>query len=1473
MSTPRLLLSLLLFVLTWTAAGQSCPDESAWNDLARYGNYVTGTGTIAVSEETDANGECGNAFRIAVSDVQTNFYDAGFDTNQDDGLIDEAGKTYRITFRYRAESARQIYFTAKSRLYGTFNSATDYEYTFAALDATTDYQTYTTTFTSIRQTGETNHRVYFLVMVGNSTVPVYLDDITMEEVACTAEGELNALSKYTTYNTTGTGAVTTTEVFDTNGACRDAFQVQFSGTPNTGNPYNAGFTIDQAQAPADVAGQRYRVSFRYRASAAAQVPFQVLSRQATTYTGGEQYAFQFLNLTTEYQEYSVIFDSEREVTETDHVLYYLFFVGGTNENVYIDNFEITTLCADESLFNLASKYNTYGSQAVAEVEDLTAVCDNAIRVTNTGSAGGTYDGGFQVLENEGVDDEAGNRYRLSFRYRADTPRDLVFTLRSRKRGTYGTDDTDYAGETLSATTTYQTYSYTFKSLREAGDADYHLYWLVANGNSTAAIYLDSIVMEALAPHHTVPSVLYVNPLGSDDNDGLANTAGQALRTMNFALGTLIPGDILYVADGTYRENSLRITDVAGTATDSVRVQALSPWGAKLEGGDAYDPVLEVLRSSYVRVEGFEVYNPLGDGSTDWSSGIRSQASNHVVIKNNYVRDCGCNGISGREGDYLTIERNVLRDNAKTSPYNCSGISLYHPIALDNAPGYHNVIRKNVAFENECTLPFSPQGFTVPTDGNGIILDDFNWTQADGTPYTPETLVENNLAFNNGGAGFKTYEVANATFRNNTAYKNNHVLEGIFGSSGEFNFQGTTGSIKVHNNIAHKAFGQAGHALSNQAFGQTGTITTNTNLWLGSINEEGGTLTQTGDTEVSEDFQAFTAFGDALAAVPAFTSVDDFRPLFGLRASSPGLDTGNDALAAAEGLNGTVRPQGAATDIGAYEGAVPDGGALPANELLVGTIPSTPQNMTLDGVLDGFYTGTRYTLTKRLLDPTADATDLAGSWTAAWTQDTLFLFVDVTDETLSTDAAAATDHDGVSVFFDVSNDKAGSYGADDYHFVLGYGSTTVEDVATGTASGHRGTTTATADGYAAEFAFSFADLGLSPTDSLRFGLEVIINDDDDGGAALDQQLSWQSTAVGAATDPSLFGEGLLTTAVPIPPINYTSASIVLDGAYSEAWRGTAIQTLGMPFFDAPGGSADLSASWRALWSTDSLYLLIEVEDDAAQDDSADELWYYDDGVEIYVDADNSKDFSNYGPNDYQITIDHRDGNTVVTDRKGQLGTGSVAYVRTTATGYVIEAALPWTALQATPTAGLFLGIDVHVNDDDDGGERDSKLSWYAPIDESFRNPALFGTAYLAPDNGGLLTTPGCFEAEQYVSVTGTTVELASGDTDGTSAIRFATAAARTDYTLDVTTAGLHTLSLRCNPLSSGNLDVYVNGAYANRLRVRTPRGQADGWEDFTTFINLPAGIVTLGLSGREAGLLEVNNFCIQEGHADSLAADR
>jgi hypothetical protein len=70
------------------------------------------------------------------------------------------------------------------------------------------------------------------------------------------------------------------------------------------------------------------------------------------------------------------------------------------------------------------------------------------------------------------------------------------------------------------------------------------------------------------------------------------------------------------------------------------------------------------------------------------------------------------------------------------------------------------------------------------------------------------------------------------------------------------------------------------------------------------------------------------------------------------------------------------------------------------------------------------------------------------------------------------------------------------------------------------------------------------------------------------------------------------------------------------------------------------------------------------------------------------------------------------------------------IATTEKGYRTEIKFPWVTLGKKPSIGSSIGLDVHVNDDDDGRERDSKIAWFNKQDNAWENPQAFGNAELA-----------------------------------------------------------------------------------------------------------------------------------------------
>jgi len=164
----------------------------------------------------------------------------------------------------------------------------------------------------------------------------------------------------------------------------------------------------------------------------------------------------------------------------------------------------------------------------------------------------------------------------------------------------------------------------------------------------------------------------------------------------------------------------------------------------------------------------------------------------------------------------------------------------------------------------------------------------------------------------------------------------------------------------------------------------------------------------------------------------------------------------------------------------------------------------------------------------------------------------------------------------------------------------------------------------------------------------------------------------------------------------------------------------------------------SSFWRAKHDGTNLYVLIAVEREPffeLNNDSTD-IWH-DDTVELYFDIGNDKQ-SAYGNDDFQriFSYAHNASNNIL-DGFYSAG-GMQSYYRSsqamemmgqTRSIYEIEVNLASIGLNIEERFGL----DVQINDDNDGGDRDAKWAWSAPAfqDESWKNPSLFGTAVLAP----------------------------------------------------------------------------------------------------------------------------------------------
>jgi len=70
------------------------------------------------------------------------------------------------------------------------------------------------------------------------------------------------------------------------------------------------------------------------------------------------------------------------------------------------------------------------------------------------------------------------------------------------------------------------------------------------------------------------------------------------------------------------------------------------------------------------------------------------------------------------------------------------------------------------------------------------------------------------------------------------------------------------------------------------------------------------------------------------------------------------------------------------------------------------------------------------------------------------------------------------------------------------------------------------------------------------------------------------------------------------------------------------------------------------------------------------------------------------------------------------------------VDTTADGYMLEIKLPWMSIMnKSATPDQLVGIDVWINDDDDGDTRDSQISWHSTDGNGWQKSSVWGVGKL------------------------------------------------------------------------------------------------------------------------------------------------
>ena len=397
-------------------------------------------------------------------------------------------------------------------------------------------------------------------------------------------------------------------------------------------------------------------------------------------------------------------------------------------------------------------------------------------------------------------------------------------------------------------------------------------------------------------------VFYIALNGDNNNPG---TEALPWRNLNHAVYALKAGETVLVKNGTYQE-SLYINK-SGAAGKPITYKAYPGHTPKIEINRKQLEGILIQGASYINIEGFEVvYTAPGaeaakgeqtDNGIDISN-AGQVLPHHITIKNNNVHGFPGGGIFTVLADYVTFDGNTVWQNARWAKWGNSGISMYQNVEFDKAAGYHMIIRGNTVYKNENKLPSFAIGSTTITDGNCIIIDDLRHTQKfldNKTPfaaYKANTLIENNICYDNGARGIHVYSSDNVLVRHNTLYKNQRTSSINDGELSAYD----ASNIRFVNNIVYAAPSKRANGAGNAS-----NVIFERNLYFNTADIP---------NKSANDIVADPLFVNA--------SINPLDANFQLTAGSPAIDAALAGQSPALDIAGKARPQGRAADIGAVE---------------------------------------------------------------------------------------------------------------------------------------------------------------------------------------------------------------------------------------------------------------------------------------------------------------------------------------------------------------------------------------------------------------------------------------------------------------------------------------------------------------------------------------------------------------------------
>ncbi|MBW2526844.1 MAG: right-handed parallel beta-helix repeat-containing protein, partial [Deltaproteobacteria bacterium] len=393
----------------------------------------------------------------------------------------------------------------------------------------------------------------------------------------------------------------------------------------------------------------------------------------------------------------------------------------------------------------------------------------------------------------------------------------------------------------------------------------------------------------------------------DGEHGSASDAGPGTEqapwlTIQHAADTVAPGDTVFVKAGTYAERVVLST--SGTAGSPIRFVAEPRRSAYMHG-------FNTSGADYVRIEGFDITNSPSFQEWDETQGVLID-SDYVEVIDNYFHEMTGTAIVGYwhdpfpqsatvadneihhmqmgitvQGTGWVVENNELSRLYMFGSGDCDYMRLF---------GDDHVIRNN-----------RMHGTSIDEIGSAHV-DCFQTFDNNGE-HLRDVLVDGNTCsdFHQGFMGSAEFHQASS----NITFMNNVFAHGWAWGLSVHQITNVTALYNTFVDIEHHGIGFRDNSTGNVVQGNI-FFGTGTSYWA----SDGGEVT--GDYNLVFDANDPSTVGahDLIGQDPSFVDAanDDFR----LSPGSPAIDAAADATEVDHDHDGTLRPQGAGWDIGAFE---------------------------------------------------------------------------------------------------------------------------------------------------------------------------------------------------------------------------------------------------------------------------------------------------------------------------------------------------------------------------------------------------------------------------------------------------------------------------------------------------------------------------------------------------------------------------